>query len=58
VSVALAHGRRGWVQVARGAIEVNGTRMQAGDGAAITQERELKIEAKERAEVLAFDLGL
>ncbi|HEY7369407.1 MAG TPA: pirin family protein, partial [Thermoanaerobaculia bacterium] len=34
VSLPLAEGRHGWVQVARGAVEVNGKRLEAGDGLA------------------------
>src|SRR5258706_2334022 len=31
-------GRNGWVQVARGSVEVNGRRLDAGDGAAVQDE--------------------
>lgn len=57
--LALAPGRHAWVQVARGAVEVNGTRLEAGDGAAISEEGGLAITGRgaEEAEVLVFDLA-
>jgi redox-sensitive bicupin YhaK (pirin superfamily) len=48
--------RHAWIQVARGAIEVNGQPLKQGDGAAVSQERELKITGKEPSEILLFDL--
>jgi quercetin 2,3-dioxygenase len=57
VSHALAPGRYGWVQVVRGAIDLNGQRLASGDGAAISDERELVLRAQDGgAEVLLFDL--
>jgi quercetin 2,3-dioxygenase len=55
---ALAPGRRAWVQVARGALTVNGRRLETGDGAALTDEAaaELAGEGPEVAEALLFDL--
>jgi redox-sensitive bicupin YhaK (pirin superfamily) len=60
VTHALASGRHAWVHVAKGAIALNGAAMRAGDGAAISDERELRIEGaagSEPADVLVFDLG-
>jgi len=57
LSQALAAGRHAWVQVARGAVELNGTALAAGDGAAVSDERALAIRAGEDAEILLFDLG-
>src|SRR4029077_16941268 len=34
----LKPGRHAWVQVARGAVELNGKKLKAGDGAAISDE--------------------
>ncbi|HEV8615586.1 MAG TPA: pirin family protein [Methylomirabilota bacterium] len=51
-----APGRRVWLQVARGAVTLNGQRLGQGDGAAITDERALTIAAVERAEIILFDL--
>jgi len=57
VTHALNSARRAWVQVARGAVEVNGRALAAGDGAAISNEREVAISAiANGSEVLLFDL--
>ena len=50
-------GRYAWVQIARGAVELNGTLLKAGDGAAISKETEIRALAKDASEVLLFDLG-
>ncbi len=57
VEHALAPGRGAWIQVARGSVDVNGTALQAGDGAAIEDEPSLAIAAAEDAEILLFDLA-
>lgn len=49
-------GRHGWVQVAEGEVAVNGTTLRAGDGAAISDEDRVRLEAVRDAEVLLFDL--
>lgn len=54
---ALRNGRAAWLQVARGETELNGSRLSAGDGAAITDELELVIAGGDRSELLLFDLG-
>jgi len=53
----LASGRHAWVQVARGAVRLNGTELKAGDGAAISDESEVRVESREPSEVLLFDLA-
>ena len=54
----LLPGRYAWVQVARGAVTVNGKELQAGDGAAISQEAGVQIVGGAGAsEVLLFDLA-
>jgi redox-sensitive bicupin YhaK (pirin superfamily) len=50
-------GRHGWLQVARGAVELNGKPLGQGDGAAISDEKKLSIKGTEDAEVLLFDLA-
>ena len=50
-------GRHVWLQLAKGEITLNGERMKAGDGVAITDERALTIHANEDAEFLVFDLS-
>jgi redox-sensitive bicupin YhaK (pirin superfamily) len=52
----LAAGRHSWVQVARGKVAVNGTELAAGDGAAISDEKSVKVDGVEDSEVLVFDL--
>jgi quercetin 2,3-dioxygenase len=53
----LAAGRRAWLQVARGAVQVNGRDLSAGDGLAVADERRLTIRGAESAEVLLFDMA-
>ena len=50
-------GRAQWVQVARGAVDLNGQHLTAGDGAAISDEAALALRAEAPAELLLFDLG-
>jgi redox-sensitive bicupin YhaK (pirin superfamily) len=47
--------RKAWLHVARGSAEVNGTRLEAGDGAAVEGEQQLSIVSKGGGEVLLFD---
>jgi redox-sensitive bicupin YhaK (pirin superfamily) len=49
--------RYAWVQVARGALRLNGDELAAGDGAAVTSETTLTLSATQPAEVLLFDLA-
>ena len=56
VSHELGSSRHGWLQVARGALELNGLKLDAGDGVAISDERKLKLVASAPSEVLLFDL--
>jgi redox-sensitive bicupin YhaK (pirin superfamily) len=53
----LSPGRHAWMQVAKGAVELNGKRLGQGDGAAISEEEQLQIKGIESAEVLLFDLA-
>ncbi|HET7890136.1 MAG TPA: pirin family protein [Candidatus Sulfotelmatobacter sp.] len=50
-------GRHGWLQVARGGVELNGKKLGQGDGAAISNEKTVSIKGTEDAEVLLFDLA-
>ncbi|HET7108111.1 MAG TPA: pirin family protein [Candidatus Acidoferrum sp.] len=56
VKHALQPERHAYVQVARGSVTLNGTKLAAGDGAAISQEKALELTGVEDAEVLLFDL--
>jgi hypothetical protein len=53
----LKSGRAAWVQVAKGAIEMNGLALEEGDGAAITGESAVRLAADKPSEVLVFDLN-
>jgi redox-sensitive bicupin YhaK (pirin superfamily) len=57
VTRAYAAGRKGWVQVVRGAGEVNGKAVRAGDGVALEGEADLNVtSAADGSEFLVFDL--
>jgi redox-sensitive bicupin YhaK (pirin superfamily) len=50
--------RYAWVQVVRGAVQVNGKDLKTGDGAAIAEEPHLQMTGvAEDSEVLLFDLA-
>jgi len=53
----LGPNRNAWLQVARGAVTINGQELNQGDGAAITAETAVKIAGREESEVLLFDLA-
>lgn len=53
----LARGRYAWIQIARGAVTLDGERLSTGDGAAIEDRGVFTIAASEPAEVLLFDLA-
>ncbi len=54
----LAEGRHAWVQLISGSLEVNGERMEPGDGAAVSEETVLKLKAiSDDTEFLLFDLN-
>jgi hypothetical protein len=57
VAFPLAAGRHAWLHLARGRASLNGQALQAGDGAAISGESGLAIQADEAAELLLFDLA-
>ncbi len=50
-------GRSGWVQLIDGTVKVNGTELQAGDGAAVSGEEQLRFESASGAHFLFFDLN-
>ncbi len=52
----LAAGRKAYVHVSRGKVNLNGVALAEGDGAKIADESRLKFAAPEDAEVLLFDL--
>jgi redox-sensitive bicupin YhaK (pirin superfamily) len=57
VERAIAPGRHGWLQVARGTVRLGGQELFAGDGAAVSEETRVAVEGVSDAEVLLFDLA-
>ena len=58
VSLGLTEGRHAWVQLISGSLDVNGERLEPGDGAAISEESVLKLNAlADNTEFLLFDLN-
>jgi len=60
LELGLKPGRHAWVQLVRGKLDINGTRLATGDGAAISGESKLRlssISGKGQAEFLLFDLA-
>jgi hypothetical protein len=54
----LAAGRHAWLQVLRGAVTLNGQPLQTSDGAAVSDEAALTVEAMtQAAELMLFDLA-
>ncbi len=49
--------RRGFVQVVRGAIEIDDTTLEAGDAVAVVDQQVLDIRAKSDSELLLFDMA-
>lgn len=54
---ALAPGRSAWLQIAKGVVELNGQKLNQGDGAAVQDEPQLAIKASADSEILLFDLA-
>jgi len=58
VSHELAKGRHAWIQLISGSLDVNGERIEPGDGAAISDETALELRsADDNTEFLLFDLN-
>jgi redox-sensitive bicupin YhaK (pirin superfamily) len=54
---ALGAGRKAYVHVARGTVNVNGETLKAGDGAKIAGESRISFTGAKDAEVLLFDMA-
>lgn len=52
----MAAGRRAWLQVASGSVQINGDLLAAGDGAAISEISGIRVRGKSRASLLLIDL--
>jgi quercetin 2,3-dioxygenase len=57
VTHRLGGERHAWLQVAKGEVELNGKKLNQGDGAAVSGEEKLSIRGTQNAEVLLFDLA-
>jgi redox-sensitive bicupin YhaK (pirin superfamily) len=60
VTHELGHGHKAWVQVARGAVSLNGLDLREGDAVAVDEPGVFKLELSTpatNAEVLLFDLA-
>lgn len=57
VSLDLPQNRHAWIQLISGSLDVNGEKLNAGDGAAISEVQELKLKAtSDNTEFLLFDM--
>jgi quercetin 2,3-dioxygenase len=57
VSHDFGKNRHGWLQVAKGSVELDDQTLNQGDGAAISHEKKLRIKGTKESEVLLFDLA-
>lgn len=52
----VARGRKAWLQVVKGVVELDGRALEAGDGVAVDGEETLTLSSKDRGEILLFDM--
>lgn len=57
LSYPLHPNRHAWLQVLRGEVKLNGSLLATSDGAAVSNESSLQIEAVGSAELMLFDLA-
>jgi redox-sensitive bicupin YhaK (pirin superfamily) len=57
VTYEMAEGRHAWLQVLRGSVLLNDVALDVSDGAAVSDTRNLKIQATADAEIMLFDLN-
>ena len=57
VTHELAQGRHAWLQVATGAVGLDGRELNAGDGAAVSEMPSLEIAGRAASEIVLFDLA-
>jgi len=57
VTHGIERGRAAWLQVLHGSVKFLGNDLAAGDGAAITEENTVAVQAAVPSEVLLFDLA-
>lgn len=56
-TLAIGPGRKGYVHVVRGRVDVNGRTLGAGDAALLEGEPEVRLDGGTDAEVIVFDLA-
>ena len=56
-SFNLNPGRHVWIQMVKGCMLLDGVSLKAGDGAAVSDQTEIHMHGKEKAEFLLFDLA-
>jgi len=54
---AVKANRHLWIQLVKGRLHVNGTELQTGDGASVSDEKRVILRADETSEFLLFDLA-
>ncbi len=57
ISHNLPEGRHAWLQVLRGSVSLGGDDLQTSDGAAVSEESLITIQATSDAEIMLFDLA-
>lgn len=57
VHYELAEGRHAWLQVLKGSVLLNEVPLKVSDGAAVSDTRQLNIQATDNAEIMLFDLN-
>ncbi len=58
VTHELSAGRGAWIQVARGAVVLDGERLKAGDGVAVDAPGAIGLQGVDEADVLLFDMAM
>lgn len=56
VELPVSPGQHAWLQVIRGKVNLNGTDLKQGDGASVSNEKKISIQANKDSEFLLFDL--
>ena len=56
ISYSVEPKRHLWIQVARGNLQLNDSELSQGDGAAVSDESQISLQAKGASEILLFDL--
>ena len=56
-SFEIKNGRHIWVQLIKGELLINDQKLFPGDGAAISEEKQIELQAKSESEFLLFDLN-